>query len=220
MRGYERMPLGVTSRRRFSLVLGVLLLALVSSGARADAFPAAEQTVERLVQEIATLLASSESGADVEIDQLGTVLDREADLGLLGRLALGRHWRTATPEQQAEYDELFRVMMLRRFAGYLNAYSGNQLDGSVADLIEVQGSREVAGGDIMVDTIVTTPDRPPLSVMWRLRERGETPAVIDLIVEEISLLITQRAEFSAVIEREGVDGLLAQLRTQLEQTES
>lgn len=218
--GYGTMVHGLVNRRRFGLMVAVLLLALTNGVARAGAFPAAEQTIERLVEEIAALLVEEQEGAELEIEQLASVLNREADLDLLGRLALGRHWRAATPEQQAEYEEVFRGMMLRRFAGYLNAYSGNGLDGSVAELIEIRGSREVAGGDIMVDTLVSPPAQPPINVMWRLRERNGTPAVIDLIVEEISLLITQRQEFSSVIEREGMDGLLAQLRTRLEQTRS
>jgi phospholipid transport system substrate-binding protein len=208
---------GVMSRRGFFGLAAVGLLGLTMSGAYAAPFPASEATVERLIREIATLLAEQESGATVELEQLGEVIDQEADLDLLGRLALGRHWRAATVEQQAEYEELFRRMMLRRFAGYLNAYSRNNLDGSVAELIDIDGSREVAGGDVMVDTTISPPNAPPLDVKWRLRQREGKPAVIDLIVGQVSLLITQREEFASVIEQSGIDGLLAKLRDQVGQ---
>jgi phospholipid transport system substrate-binding protein len=46
-----------------------------------------------------------------------------------------------------------------------------------------------------------------------VRERDDGNLVaIDVIVEGISLIVTQRSEFSAVIERQGMDGLLAELR--------
>lgn len=206
---------GGMSRRGFGVLVMVGMLGLTSSGAHAGAFPASEATVERLIGEIANLLADREAGTNVELEALGEVIDQEADLDLLGRLALGRHWRAATVEQQAEYEDLFRAMMLRRFAGYLNAYSGNTLDGSVADLVEVDGSREVAGGDVMVDTTISPPSAPPLDVKWRLRQREGKPAVIDLIIGQVSLLITQRSEFASVIEQSGIDGLLARLRDQV-----
>ena len=208
---------GVVSRRGLGGWLAAGAFVLIATSARAGAFPAAEETVRRLVEDIAELLAERRRGSSLGIEQLGNVIDQEADLDLLGRLALGRHWRTATAEQQAEYESLFRVVMLRRFAGYLNAYAGNTLDGSVADLIQIQGSREVAGGDVMVDSTISPPGQPPLDVKWRLRQRDTKPAVIDLIVEEVSLLITQRSEFASVIEQSGIDGLLAKLRDQVGQ---
>jgi phospholipid transport system substrate-binding protein len=50
-----------------------------------------------------------------------------------------------------------------------------------------------------------------------LRERPGEPVIIDLIVEGISLLVTQRSEFAAVLERSGVDGLLTELRARVAQ---
>lgn len=201
-------------RRALGRIVVVLSLLLWGGPALAEDFPEAEMTVERLVDRLAELLEQQRSGEQVGLEQLAGVLDEEADLTLLGRLALGRHWRSATPEQREEYDQLFKGMMLRRFAGYLNAYSGNQLDDSAGDLLTIRGSREVAGGDVMVDSRVAPPDRPPINAIWRLRARDGHYMVIDLIIEEISLLITQRAEFSAFIEREGLDGLLTRLREQ------
>ena len=50
---------------------------------------------------------------------------------------------------------------------------------------------------------------PPLALDWRLREGDAGPVIIDLIVEGASLLVSQRSEFAAVIERHDLDGLLA-----------
>ena len=64
---------------------------------------------------------------------------------------------------------------------------------------------------------VLPPGSQPLRVDWRLRDRPEGPVVIDLIIEGISLLVTQRSEFAAVLERAGVDGLLAELNARVTQ---
>ena len=55
--------------------------------------------------------------------------------------------------------------------------------------------------------------RQPLKVDWRVRELdGGDLVAIDVIIEGVSLIVTQRSEFSSVIERSGMDGLLAELR--------
>jgi phospholipid transport system substrate-binding protein len=59
-----------------------------------------------------------------------------------------------------------------------------------------------------------------LAVDWRLREGPDGPVVIDLIIEGVSLLVSQRSEFAAVIERSNMDGLLAELRARAGSTES
>jgi phospholipid transport system substrate-binding protein len=59
----------------------------------------------------------------------------------------------------------------------------------------------------------------PLQVDWRLRAQDDGRlVVIDVIVAGVSLIVTQRSEFSTVIERQGFDGLLAELRQRVVQT--
>ena len=60
----------------------------------------------------------------------------------------------------------------------------------------------------------------PLALDWRLRAGDSGPVIIDLIVEGASLLVSQRSEFAAVIERQDIDGLLAELRARAGPTSS
>jgi phospholipid transport system substrate-binding protein len=59
-----------------------------------------------------------------------------------------------------------------------------------------------------------------LTVDWRLRPRDDRPVIIDLIIEGASLLVSQRSEFAAVIERSSMDGLLTELRARAQAPES
>jgi len=70
--------------------------------------------------------------------------------------------------------------------------------------------------DALVSTRILS-EGPPLAVDWRVRELDDRSLVaIDVIVEGVSLIVTQRSEFGAVIERQGLDGLLAELRRRAE----
>jgi phospholipid transport system substrate-binding protein len=198
--------------------LGVMILVLgLTAGvpeARAQANQQSEDAVRRLVTGIIKIL-SDRLDTQEELKELGQVIDKEADLDALGQLSLGRYWRQLSDQQKLEYRDLFRQLMLRKFAGYLNAYAGQDL-GAPDKLFKVTGSREVSGGDFLVESQILPPSAPPLAVTWRVRNRGSRALIIDVIVEQASLLITQRNEFGAVIAQRGIDGFLADLRNRVQ----
>jgi phospholipid transport system substrate-binding protein len=212
------MALGGTLLARRSLIaglalLGALLPARAVAAARATA--AAEEVVQRLVDRLWQMLAEQGVGA---LDEQGllAVLEEGTDLTLLGRLVLGRYWRDANPRQRTMYLQLFRRYMVQTFVQRLRQYAGNGAD-QPGPAFEVVASRPVGNSDILVQSRVLPPGSQPLRVDWRLRERPDGPVIIDLIIEGISLLVTQRSEFAAVLERTGVDGLLNELNARVTQ---
>jgi phospholipid transport system substrate-binding protein len=204
--------------RRQLIGASLALLWSLLPGRVAQAVPsaaAAEEVVQRLVDQVWQLLA--ERGVEqVDNQGLHSVLDEGTDLSLLGRLVLGRYWRQANPRQRTEYLRLFRHYMLQTFIQRLRQYAGTDLGHSGARF-QIIASRPVGERDVLVQSRVAPPTSQPLRVDWRLRERPGEPVIIDLIVEGISLLVTQRSEFAAVLERSGVDGLLAELRARVAQ---
>ena len=203
----------VFGRRR--LAGGVLGLALLVSGglltlgswhaARAEPSPeAARALIEGVGNDVLEVLRDDSLSDQAKFDRLVTLLSGPIDLDLVARLILGRHWRTASAEQQEEYLELFRAFALHTLASRLDVYGGQDF--------EITGAKVVGRQDALVSTRILS-DGPPLAVDWRVRELDDRSLVaIDVIVEGVSLIVTQRSEFGAVIERQGMDGLLAELR--------
>jgi phospholipid transport system substrate-binding protein len=198
-------PLG---RRQLlqGLPLGLAALVLGSCGAKAAvSADAARQMIQSVGDDVLAILRDSALDNQQKFDRLVALLDGPIDLNIIARLILGRHWRSANEAQQAEYLELFRAFALDNLASRLHVYDGQDF--------EIVGAQTVNERDAVVATRVTGGGRPPLKVDWRVRERDEGGLVaIDVIVEGVSLIVTQRSEFSAVIERQGMDGLLAELR--------
>jgi phospholipid transport system substrate-binding protein len=214
------MPIDLTSFDRRQLILGsAALLGAFLPGRAARGLPsaaAAEQVVNRLVEQVWQLLAERGDAPDIDRDHLLSVLDQGTDLSLLGRLVLGRYWRDASPGQRSEYLQLFRRYMLQTFIQRLRQYAGTDMS-HPGERFQIIASRPLGERDILVQSRVAPPTSQPLRVDWRLRERPGEPVIIDLIVEGISLLVTQRSEFAAVLERGGVEGLLAELRARVTQ---
>jgi phospholipid transport system substrate-binding protein len=195
-------------------VLGTMLAAalLASIGQAAYAQPStAEAVVHDLAQQVWALLGRRDLDERSRLDQLTGVLESKTDVDLLSRLVLGRYWRLMSDEQRAGYQQLFRDVVLRDLAMRLHRYASDA-SGSVEDHFQIVGGGQVGEGDVLVRSRVVPETGKPVTVDWRLRERPEGPVIIDLVIEGVSLLVSQRSEFASVIERSDMDGLLAELR--------
>lgn len=200
----------VCAFRVFSVVLCLAVLLLPSY--RADASEPGEPAVgvvEGLASDIWSIPPGSNSTERRQF--LATAIEARTDVVLVGRLALGKYWRTLDESQRGDYQTLFSDVIIGGLAGRLDALT-SQLDGPLEQHFVITGSVKAGKRDVVVRSKVIGADGQPFSVDWRLRDRDEQPVIIDLVVEGVSLLITQRAEFSAVIERHRLDGLIATLR--------
>jgi phospholipid transport system substrate-binding protein len=207
------MPTSALGRGLARLSLLAILL-LPPAWRPADAAPSAESAramIEEVSGDVLTILSDPSRGDRQKFDALVVLLEEPIDLELVGRLILGRHWRTADDGQRRQYLELFREYALANLASKLHLYQGQSF--------EVTGAKVVSDKDALVTSRILSDGEPPLQVDWRLRQQNDGGLVtIDLIVEGVSLIVTLRSEFASVIERRGFDGLLAELRQRIAQT--
>jgi phospholipid transport system substrate-binding protein len=202
------------------MAVGSTLVALWRRFAAAES-PAerAAVVVEGLAEQAWALIESPELDQRGRLDQLTRLLASKTDVGLLSRLVLGRHWQRLTANQQAGYERLFGEVVLLNLARRLDQYA-HGAKGPLAEHFRVTGSLPAGKQDVLVRSKVVPPRGAPVSVDWRLRMLDDQPVIIDLIIEGVSLLVTQRSEFAAVIERSDMDGLLAELRARAASTRS
>lgn len=130
------------------------------------------------------------------------------DLPLIGRFVLGQHYRTATPEQRADFQRLFEEYILSTYSSRLGGYAG--------ETFQVISARPAGSKDAMVRTRIERPSGPPIQADWRVRANGNQYKIIDVMVEGVSMAVTQRSEFASVIKNSGFEGLLAALRARVQ----
>lgn len=127
------------------------------------------------------------------------------DLNTIGRFALGHYWRAATPAQRSEYQRLFETMVVEVYSDRFSSYNGQQMKTGavkvVSDTDAVVSSQILGSGE-------------PVNVDWRVRKTGGKYKVVDIVVEGVSMAVTQRSEFASVIGNGGgdVDVLLNHMR--------
>jgi phospholipid transport system substrate-binding protein len=199
-------------REMLAIAAGLLVLAPLAQPVPAAASsPSPAEVVQGLVEDIWTTLNTNGVEENGRLDQLMALLEVRTDVGLISRLALGRYWSRLPEAQQRDYEELFRDVVIRSLARRLNGYAADA-KGPIEERFQILSSAPAGKDDTLVRSKVFPREGQPLALDWRLRAGPSGPVIIDLIVEGASLLVSQRSEFAAVIERSDLDGLLAELR--------
>ena len=120
------------------------------------------------------------------------------------RLAVGRAWRAATPEQHKQLVMEFRRMLVRIYSSAMGTYQGQTM--RVLPVRMAPGASEVT-----VHNQYVRPGKPPASVDYAMRKMPEGWKIVDITAEGISLVLTYRTEFEQIVQQSGVDGLIKRL---------
>jgi phospholipid transport system substrate-binding protein len=188
--------------------LAALCLAgLLAGAAAASAANGAEALIDRLTKEAVRILRTTEAHSRARAAGLRAILERGFDLPYLARLAVGRSWRDLSDGERREFTRIFTHWALATQSTRLGRYAGEDST--------VEGSQPAGRGDTMVATRIRGGKLPqPIQVDWRVREEGGAWRVIDVVVEGVSMVITCRGEFQAIVDRGGVAALQAELAAQ------
>jgi len=147
-------------------------------------------------------------------EQVANILRQSVDIEGTGRFILGRWWRVASPAEQQEYLFLFEETLVRNLAGRFGEFQGVRFT--------VGRSQQRTQDDVLVTTIVERPGAAVVNLDWRVAEINGQPRIVDLVAEGTSMRLTQRSEYSSMVQRGGnqVSALLAAMRGQLQQMQA
>lgn len=191
--------------RWFVLTVGLFAAAdLMQPGAAiaSDAGDFIRSTATEAIQ----LVAAKNISDGERTERFRALFSRTFDTPVIARFVLGRYWRKASDTQRHEYLQLFGEFVVQAYSFRFKDLSGKAL--------RVGKSRELNARDTLVFSRFVRVNGEPVRVDWRVRRNGEKYRVVDVVVEGMSMLITQRDEFAAVINSAGgkIEGLLAALR--------
>lgn len=183
----------------------LVILALALGAGQTNA---ALETPEQIVRVVSKDVLDIVKKNDKDVVKMRELVDARigplANYSRMTSLAVGLQWRKATPEQQQALSREFRQMLVRTYLSALTIYKNAQ--------IEVKPPRPGSSADEQtVRTEVSLPDQKPVIVDF-IFEKGDTGwKVYDVSVEGISFINNHRNQFKAIIQKEGVPGLIKQL---------
>ena len=207
------MPMSILISRRMvaAAVIAAAVLISATTGQRAGA---ADDPALTFIQDlgdraIGVLQDKANTSFEEREAAFREVMVTGFNIPTVSRFVLGRHWKTASKQQRTDYSAIFVDFIVRVYASRFDSYGG--------ELFEARSLIQDESGDKMVRAQVLRPSGgEPIDVDFRVRERDGVLKVIDVLVEGISMLHTHRVEFASVVNRKGIDGLLADLRARVE----
>jgi len=126
------------------------------------------------------------------------------DFTHMTRLAVGKAWRTATPEQQQALEGEFRQLLIRTYTKAFTVYNDQQVE--VKPLKKENGATEAT-----VRTLIRVPNGQPIPVDYDLKKTDNGWKAYDLVIEGVSMVTSYRSTFSDQIKQGGIDSLIKTL---------
>jgi phospholipid transport system substrate-binding protein len=191
----------MTHAFRFLIGLFFPLLAFAQ-----DAGP--EALVKKMTEEVLAAIKSDKQLAAGDREKAVKLAEEKilphVDFEEATRLAVGRGWKEATAEQRKKLIAEFRNMLVRTYSNAIGTYEGQTM--------KVLPSRVKPGDDeATVRNQFLRPGGKPILIDYSMRKTDSGWKIYDIVVEGVSLVLTYRSEFDAVVKQEGVDGLIKRL---------
>ncbi|AZV95669.1 ABC transporter substrate-binding protein [Kerstersia gyiorum] len=206
--------------QRFALSCALLLGAAATASA-ADINRQAEpnEFVEQVALQALDVLKQDEGALRGDISAVNRIVDQYVlpyvDFQRTTRLAAGKYWREATPQQREALADAFRGTLIRTYSGALS-----QVDNTTkVAMMPFRG--DATKNDVVVRSRIT-PHRgaEPVQVDYRLNRAADGWIIYDLNVEGIWLIENYRNQFAQEIAKSGMDGLIQALQQRNTSSES
>ena len=198
----------ISVRRTISLLfIGIVFLSPTSSDeVLANQFNKGANTfVMTLTKDAITNLTGKNITYKKRQENLRTILKSYFDVSGIGKWVLGRYWRKASAAERKEYLSLFEDLLVNTYSARFKNYSNEK--------VKLTGTAS-RGQTAIVKSVIEGKGLNPVRVDWRVNFPDGEYKVFDIVVEGVSMIQTQRSEFSSVIRRNGgnISGLITMLK--------
>ena len=142
------------------------------------------------------LVATSikEMSIDEQKTELEKLFQKYVDIPIIARAVLGKSWRNANANQKAKF--------VNAFKNYVSIKYGRQFSEFRGTTLEIVKSRDtLTKAGVLVSTVVVVPGSTSLKVVWQVSDGSGSLKLIDLRVEGISMLSTERQEFRSRLKK-------------------
>jgi phospholipid transport system substrate-binding protein len=183
-------------------------LVLMPLAVTAQAEEAPDVMVKRVSQDMIATIKSDpliQAGNEARIREVIEVkLIPHFDFMRMTALAMGKNWRTATPEQQKRLADEFKTLLVRTYSSALTKYREETIDYKPLRMTP-------ADTDVTVRTVVMKAGGQPIQMDYNLAKAADGWKVFDVVIGGVSLVTNYRDEFNEQMKNGGVDGLIKTL---------
>lgn len=193
--------------RLTAITVALIVVVCVAGNARSAEADTPALFLEGFGNQAIKLLAETAPGEAKRETEMRRLLNEGFDIEFIGRFVLSRYWRSASEAERAEFRQLFEDYLIAAYGRRFGTYSGEKF--VIGQTFPQDDERAVVRSDVV------RPSGDTMTVDWRVQRREGKWRVVDIMVEGVSMMVTQRSEFTALLQRE--NGSIAALNQRLRQ---
>ena len=169
----------------------------------------ARQVVEKFQAELIDVMKNGKHlGYAGRYDKLKDPISNSHDLTKIARIVVGKEWEKLSEAQQQELVDVFSRLSIASYAHNFKDYSGESF---VFDSEE-----ETTRGGVVVHSHLVIPGEKDVKFDYMLKEKGDSWRIINIIANGVSDLALKRSEYTAILQREGFDALIAKINEKID----
>jgi phospholipid transport system substrate-binding protein len=195
--------------KKIFVLLSCMTMLCLASGARAD-MPDPDVLIKNTVHEVLDVVRSDKELRSGNQKKMLELVDAKVlphfNFEHMTKLAVGKSWRTATPEQKKALMSEFRILLVRTYTKAFTSYRDQ--------VVEIKPFKlDPAATEVTVKTAIVKPgsSQQPVLVDYDMEKMPDGWKVYDLTVEGVSLVTSYRGTFADQIQQVGIDGLIKTL---------
>lgn len=167
----------------------------------------AKEFIVNLGKEATSLLTSKTISSSERKRRFKDLFQSHFATQSIAKFCLGRYWRQATDEEKQEYIDLFADSVSDNYSSKFSQYNPE-------DKFIVSTVRSLTDGGIKVNSRLQTPEGSPIDIVWLVYKKNDSYKIFDVLLEGVSMSVTQRSEYASIIERSGgkISGLISALK--------
>ena len=157
--------------------------------------------VQVTINEVSSLIDGSGNKA-AKARGLLEIMERRAAMPQIARFAAGRSWRSMNDDQQTRFVAVFGPFMSAIYAGRFQEYAGN---GDSSEAFRMGRVIDAGRKGMLVKTTIVRVGEASVEVEWLVTDRPGRVVIADIVIEGVSMLVTEREEVGGMLEARGGD---------------
>ncbi|MXS80316.1 transporter [Nitrosomonas sp. GH22] len=134
---------------------------------------------------------------------LTPIIQQTHDLAAIIRSVLGAHWAKLNSDQQQAISQAFQENSIATYADRFSQYDGEQF--------KIVERTQLPRGRILVRSQLIRTDGNPVNFDYVMDKTSEGWRIINIVVDGVSDLALKRAEYNAVLQKNGIAALIDML---------
>lgn len=181
-----------------------LLIILLSSNANASP-DEAQNFIKSVSGKALEVIKNNQLSDDRKQKDLENLFEKSVDTAWIGKFVLGQYWRPASQDEKTEYMRFYKQFLINSYVPKFKQYTNQE--------IKFKKSSTEEENTYKIETEIVQPEGPAIRVDYKVRKNTDGSfKIYDVIAEGISLITTQRSEFSSILSRSNLKELIEKLK--------